>query len=101
MDAFVAYRSRQLQAPRALITDLSSTFSLPDLLRGEVAEDDQELEDLKIVCLTKCTGCVVMASLCSPHWSLSLMNGLSLAIDTCTKSTIDAAKGNQCTAGTC
>ena len=52
MDAFVAYRSRQLQAPRSLITDLSSTFSLPDLLRGEVAEDDQELEDLKIVCLT-------------------------------------------------
>ena len=52
MDAFVAYRSQQLQAHRSHLVDLSSTGSLPDTIRGEIADKEPSPEimaDLKLV----------------------------------------------------
>ena len=51
MEAFEGYRSRQLQASRAMIADLSSTSS-PSGLRGNVAvigTDRKGLDDLLLV----------------------------------------------------
>ena len=51
MEAFEGYRSRQLQASRAMIADLSSTSSVSGL-RGDVSvmgTDGKGLDDLLLV----------------------------------------------------
>ena len=87
MDAFVAYRSRQLQAPRALIVDLSSTFSLPDTTRGEMATSESPLRDLKMVNHTEllymyykmCTSCTVLLSADIPSLTFGGVDLVSLS----------------------
>ena len=103
MDAFVAYRSRQLQAPRALIVDLSSTFSLPDTTRGEMATSESPLRDLKMVNHTellymyyKIVYITYCLAVCRHSFSHVWRSGPCLAVATCTRSTTDGVGDNPC-----